>query len=85
MRRPSVQGTATRVASSLETAGKVLLVSAVLRIVGLGALGLAKLGVDRAPGDAFMEVRQRDGVRPIGLMVLISIIGTIVLNVFLRR
>ena len=35
----------------METAGKVLLVSAVvLAIVGLGALGLAKLGVDRVLG-----------------------------------
>ena len=35
----------------METAGKLLLVSAfVLAIVGLGALGLAKLGVDRVPG-----------------------------------
>ena len=35
----------------METAGKALLGSAVvLAIVGLGALGLAKLGVDRVPG-----------------------------------
>ena len=35
----------------METAGKVLLVVAVvLAIVGLGALGLAKLGVDQFPG-----------------------------------
>jgi hypothetical protein len=35
----------------METAGKVLLVSAVvLAIVGMGALGLAKVGVDRVPG-----------------------------------
>jgi hypothetical protein len=43
----------------METAGKVLLVSAVvLAIVGLGALGalgLAKLGVERVPGTLSWE------------------------------
>ena len=68
----------------METAGKVLLVSAVvLATVGLGALGLAK-GIDRLRG-RFVEIRQRDGVRPDRLVLLVSIDGTIVVNVFLRR
>jgi Protein of unknown function (DUF2905) len=70
----------------VETAAKVLLGSAVvLAIVGLGALGLAKLGIDRVPG---MFAWKSDNVTvfvPIGLMLLVSIVGTIVLNVFLRR
>jgi hypothetical protein len=70
----------------MEPVGKFLLVSAVvLAIVGLGALGLAKLGVDRVPGTLSWK---SDGVTlfvPIGLMLLVSIVGTIVLNVFLRR
>ena len=66
----------------METAGKVLLVSAV---VGLGALGLAKLGVDRVPVTLSWKSDNVTVFVPIGLMLLVSIIGTIVLNVFLRR
>jgi hypothetical protein len=70
----------------METAGKVLLVSAVvLAIVGLGALGLAKLGVDRVPWTLSWKSDNVTVFVPIGLMLLVSIVGTIVLNVFLRR
>ena len=70
----------------METAGKVLLLSAVvLAIVGLGALGLAKLGVDRVPGTLSWKPDNVTVFVPIGLMLLVSIVGTIVLNVFLRR
>jgi hypothetical protein len=70
----------------METAGKALLVSAVvLAIVGLGALGLAKLGVDRVPGTLSWKSDSQTVFVPIGLMLLVSIVGTIVLNVFLRR
>jgi hypothetical protein len=70
----------------VETAGKVLLMSAlVLAIVGLGALGLAKLGVDRVPGTLSWTSENVTVFVPIGLMLLVSIVGTIVLNVFLGR
>ena len=70
----------------METAGKVLLMSAlVLAIVGLSALGLAKLGVDRVPGTLSWTSENVTVFVPIGLMLLVSIVGTIVLNVFLRR
>jgi len=70
----------------VETAGKVLLMSAlVLAIVGLSALGLAKLGVDRVPGTLSWTSENVTVFVPIGLMLLVSIVGTIVLNVFLRR
>jgi hypothetical protein len=70
----------------METAGKVLLVSAVvLGILGLGALGLSKLGVDRVPGTLSWKSENVTVFVPLGLMLLVSIIGTIVLNVFLRR
>jgi Protein of unknown function (DUF2905) len=69
----------------METAGKVLLVSAVvLAIVGLGSLGLAKLGVDRVPGTLSWRSGNVTVFVPLGLMLLVSIVGTIVLNVFLR-
>ena len=52
----------------METAGKVLLVSAVvLATVGLGALGLAKLGIDRLPGTLWKSDNVTVFV-PIGLM-----------------
>ena len=57
----------------------------VLGIVGLSALGLAKLGVDRLPGTLSWTSENVTVFVPIGLMLLVSIIGTIVLNVFLRR
>jgi hypothetical protein len=70
----------------METAGKVLLVSAVvLASLGLGVLGLAKLGVDRVPGTLSWKSENVTVFVPIGLMLFLSIVGTIVLNVFLRR
>jgi hypothetical protein len=70
----------------METAGKVLLMTAlVLAVVGLGALGLARLGVDRVPGTLSWKSENVTVFVPIGLMLLVSIVGTIVLNVFLRR
>jgi hypothetical protein len=71
----------------VETAGKVLLIAAaVLAIVGLSALLLARLGVDHLPGT--LSWRPSENVRvfvPVGLMVVVSIVGTILLNLFLRR
>jgi hypothetical protein len=71
----------------METAGKVLLVAAgVLVVLGLGALLLARLGVDRLPGT--IRWKPSDNVSvvvPIGLMIVVSIVGTIVLNLLSRR
>jgi hypothetical protein len=70
----------------METAGKILLASALtLAILGIGALTLSKLGVDRLPGTLTWQSENVTVFLPIGLMVLASIIGTIVLNIFLRR
>jgi hypothetical protein len=64
----------------METAGKILLVLAVaLALVG-GALLLAdKLGFSRLPGDV---VIRRDGLTvylPLGLMILLSVVGSLLL------
>jgi hypothetical protein len=70
----------------METAGKLLLIGAlVLGVLGLCALGLAKLGVDRLPGTFSWKSENVTIFVPIGLMVLVSVVGTILLNVFLRR
>ena len=70
----------------METAGKLLLVAAlVLGLLGLCALILAKLGVERLPATLTWQSDNVTVFLPIGLMILISIVGTIVLNIFLRR
>jgi hypothetical protein len=72
----------------MESAGKVLLIGAVmLAVAGLALVGLSRLGVTSLPGT--FRWRSRDGnvsvYVPIGLMIVVSVVGTIVLNLFLRR
>ena len=70
----------------METASRVLLGAAlILGILGVGALALSKLGVNRLPATLTWRSDNVTVFVPIGLMVLASIIGTIVLNIFLRR
>jgi hypothetical protein len=71
----------------METAGKALLVGAlVLAVLGLGALLLARLGVDRLPFTIHWKPSDDVSVVvPVGLMIVVSIVGTIVLNLLLRR
>jgi hypothetical protein len=70
----------------VETAGKLLLGTAlILAILGVGALVLAKLGVERLPATLTWHSDNVTVFVPIGLMVVVSIVATILLNVFLRR
>ena len=72
----------------METAGKALLSAALVLAclgVGVGALALSQLGVNRLPATLAWRSDNVTVVVPIGLMVVLSIVGTIVLNVFLRR
>ena len=71
----------------MDTAGKVLLVAAaVLVVLGLGALLLARLGVDHLPGTLRWKPSDNVSVTvPIGLMIVVSIVGTIILNILARR
>jgi multisubunit Na+/H+ antiporter MnhG subunit len=70
----------------LEGLGKVLIGGAVLLLV-LGGLFLllGRLGLDRLPGDLVFRRGNATFYFPIGLMILISIVGTIVLNIVFRR
>ena len=70
----------------LEGLGKVLIGGAVLLLV-LGGLFLllGRLGVDRLPGDLVFRRGNATFYFPIGLMIFISIVGTIVLNLIFRR
>jgi len=71
---------------SMEAAGKLLLGAAlVLAILGVGALVLSKLGIGQLPGTLAWRSENVTVFVPIGLMLLVSVVGTILLNVFLRR
>ena len=70
----------------LESIGKLLIGAAVVLIV-LGGLFLllGRLGIDRMPGDLVFRRGSITLYFPIGLMILLSIVGTIVLNIIFRR
>lgn len=70
----------------METAAKVLLgLAALLALAGGGLLLASKLGVDRLPGDVVLRRGNFTLYAPIGLMIVLSVVGTIVLNLFLRH
>ena len=62
----------------------LLVVAAVLALVGAGLLLASKLGVERLPGDVRIERDNFTFYAPIGLMILLSVIGTILINLFWR-
>ncbi len=66
--------------------GKLLIGGAVVLLV-LGAifLLLGRFGLDRLPGDLVFRRGDLTVYFPIGLMILLSVVGTILLNLFLRR
>jgi multisubunit Na+/H+ antiporter MnhG subunit len=70
----------------LEGLGKALIGGAVVLLV-LGGLFLllGRFGLDRLPGDLVFRRGNLTVYLPIGLMILISVVGTILLNIFLRR
>jgi hypothetical protein len=70
----------------LEGIGKLLIGGAVvLLVVGGLFLLLGRFGVDRLPGDLTFRRGSFTLYFPIGLMILLSIVGTIVLNIIFRR
>jgi hypothetical protein len=72
--------------ATVETAGRILLIAAVVLALVGGALLLgAKLGLGRLPGDIVVKRGNFTFYAPIGLMIVLSIVLTIVLNLILRR
>ena len=70
----------------MESAAKILVgLGIALALAGGGLLLAAKLGLGRLPGDVLIRRGNFTFYAPIGLMILISIVLTIVVNVFLRR
>jgi multisubunit Na+/H+ antiporter MnhG subunit len=69
-----------------EGLGRLLIVAAlVLLVLGGLFLLLGRLGLDRLPGDLVFRRGNLTVYFPIGLMILLSVVGTIVLNLILRR
>jgi multisubunit Na+/H+ antiporter MnhG subunit len=70
----------------LEGLGRLLIGGAlVLLVLGGLFLLLGRLGLERLPGDLVFRRGNFTVYFPIGLMILLSVVGTIVLNVLLRR
>jgi hypothetical protein len=70
----------------MEAVGKWLLVFAVvLAMVGGAALLLSRLGVSRLPGDIVIHGKNVTFYFPLGLSIVLSIVLTVVLDLFSRR
>jgi multisubunit Na+/H+ antiporter MnhG subunit len=70
----------------LEGLGRLLIGGAmVLLVLGGLFLLLGRLGLERLPGDLVFRRGNFTVYFPIGIMILLSVVGTIVLNVLLRR
>jgi Protein of unknown function (DUF2905) len=71
---------------NLEGIGKLLIGSAiVLLVLGGTFLLLGRFGFDRLPGDLVFRRGNFTVYAPIGFMILVSVVLTILLNLFLRR
>jgi hypothetical protein len=71
---------------NLEGIGKLLLGGAVVLLVLGGVfLLLGRFGLDRLPGDLVFRRGNFTLYAPIGLMIVVSIVLTILLNLFFRR
>jgi multisubunit Na+/H+ antiporter MnhG subunit len=64
-----------------------LLIGGALVLLVLGGLFLllGRLGLDRLPGDLVFRRGNLTVYFPVGIMILLSVVGTIVLNLLLRR
>ena len=73
-------------AVGLESIGRLLVGGAIV-LLALGGifLLLGRFGLDRLPGDLVFRRGNLTVYFPIGLMILLSLVGTILLNLFFRR
>ena len=56
-----------------------------LLVFGIIFVLLGRFGMDRLPGDLVLKRGNLTVYFPIGLMILLSVVGTILLNLFFRR
>jgi multisubunit Na+/H+ antiporter MnhG subunit len=70
----------------LEGIGRLLVAGALVLLVlgGLFVL-LGRFGIERLPGDLVFRRGNFTVYFPIGLMILLSVVGTILLNLLFRR
>jgi Protein of unknown function (DUF2905) len=69
----------------VETVAKVLLaVAALLALLGGGLFLAAKLGLERLPGDIVIRKDNFTLYAPLGLMIVLSLVLTVVLNLISR-
>jgi hypothetical protein len=70
----------------MDTTGKAMMFAgAALALVGLLLWLMSKGGVSRLPGDLILRGDNVTVFLPLGTMLLLSIVATIVLNIILRR
>lgn len=70
----------------METLGKGLVAIGIFIVVlGAGLLLAAKLGVQRIPGDIVWRKGNFTLYAPLGLMIVVSILLTVILNLFFAR
>lgn len=70
----------------METAAKILIgIAGILLVAGLGLLLASKLGLSRLPGDIVIKRGNVTVYAPIGLMIFVSVVLTVILNVLARR
>jgi len=70
----------------MEGMGKLLLlVGIVLAVTGATILIASKLGMGRLPGDILVRRDNFTFYMPLGLMLLLSLVLTVVLNLLARR
>lgn len=69
----------------MESLGKLMLITAVIfAVAGLGILLAAKFGLPRLPGDIVIRRENVTVYIPLGLMIVLSVVVSLVLS-FLRR
>lgn len=83
----AISGPAHRIIRvNLEGIGKLLIGGAVVLLVLGGVfLLLGRFGLDRLPGDLVFRRGNFTVYAPIGLMIVVSVVLTILLNLFFRR
>ena len=70
----------------LEGLGRLLIGGAVVLLAfGIIFVLLGRFGMDRLPGDLVLKRGNLTLYFPVGLMILLSVVGTILLNLFFRR
>jgi hypothetical protein len=70
----------------METAAKLLIAAGLLLLVaGVVALLFARLGIHRLPGDIVVRGRRVTLYLPLGLMLVLSLVLTILLNLLSRK